>query len=94
MGNLDPVPQELDLSAVRAGCRGRRGAVTIVAGGLGGERSPAVAHAPLAGLEVALHLRWHCPLAGNVTLATRPGSEYGVMVASAPRLDHCAQLRG
>jgi redox-sensitive bicupin YhaK (pirin superfamily) len=46
--------------------------------GLGGERSPAVVRAPLAGLQVAL------PSGGNVTLATRADFEYGVMAADRP----------
>lgn len=67
MSNLDPDPEEVDLSAVPG-----------VAGELAGERSPTVVHTPLAGLEVAL------AGGGNVTLATRPDFEYGVMAAGAP----------
>jgi redox-sensitive bicupin YhaK (pirin superfamily) len=52
--------------------------VTVIAGEFGGKRSPAVAHTPLVGLQVAL------PAAGNVMLATRPDFEYGVLAADAP----------
>jgi len=52
--------------------------VTVVAGEYAGQRSPAVVHTPLVGLEVAL------PAGGNVTLATRDDFEYGVMAADGP----------
>jgi len=52
--------------------------VTVVAGEFGGERSPALVHTPLAGLEVLL------PDGGDVTLVTRGDFEYGVMAADGP----------
>jgi quercetin 2,3-dioxygenase len=77
MSNLDPDPEEVDPSAVP----GARHAVNILEArkaAIGGERSPAVVHTPLAGLEAALSA------AGNVTLATRPDFEYGPMAADTP----------
>ena len=73
----------VDLAAGRWG-GGRRsldpaGArVTVVVGEYAGQRSPAVVHSPLVGLEVTL------PAGGNVTLATRDDFEYGVMAADGP----------
>ena len=49
--------------------------VTVAIGELAGERSPAVVHTPLVGLEVAL------PAGGTVILATREDFEYGVLAA-------------
>lgn len=52
--------------------------VTVAIGELEGERSPAVVHTPLVGLEVAL------PAGGTVILATREDFEYGVLAADGP----------
>jgi redox-sensitive bicupin YhaK (pirin superfamily) len=52
--------------------------VTVVAGEFAGQRSPAVVHTPLVGLEVAL------PDGGSVTLPAREDFEYGVMAADGP----------
>ncbi len=64
---------ELPVIGVAPGAR-----VTVVMGEFAGQRSPAVVHTPLVGLEVAL------PAGGNVTLATREDFEYGVMAADGP----------
>jgi redox-sensitive bicupin YhaK (pirin superfamily) len=52
--------------------------VTVAIGELAGERSPAMVHTPLVGLEVAL------PAGGTVILATREDFEYGVLAADGP----------
>lgn len=61
-----------------AGGGGSGARVTVVAGEFGGERSPAVVHTSLVGLEVSL------PAGGNVIFATREDFEYGVMAADGP----------
>ncbi|HEX3961754.1 MAG TPA: pirin family protein [Trebonia sp.] len=74
----------VDVAASRSGgsgrvrrlCPGAR--VTVVAGEFAGQRSPAVVHTPLVGLEVVL------PGGGSVMLATQEGFEYGVIAADGP----------
>jgi redox-sensitive bicupin YhaK (pirin superfamily) len=72
----------VDVAVSRSGDSGLSGLgvarVTVVAGEFAGQRSPAVVHTPLVGLEVTL------PAGGSVTLATRDDFEYGVMAADGP----------
>ena len=61
MSNLDPAPEAVDLAPgvhhavdVPVAGDGAGARVTVVAGEFGGERSAAVTHTPLVGLEVSL----------------------------------------
>jgi quercetin 2,3-dioxygenase len=51
-------------------------AVTVIAGELGGARSPALVHTPLVGADIALEAATH------TRLALEPDFEYAVLVAS------------
>jgi redox-sensitive bicupin YhaK (pirin superfamily) len=74
-----PVVDAANSRSGDGGLSGLRGArVTVVAGEFAGQRSPAIVHTPLVGLEVTL------PDSGSVTLAAREDFEYGVMAADGP----------